>query len=123
MARPSSVKRFLASLVMLRLLRFGGGTETTDYVYTRVLARFYWLTTISRRVIPESSKLGASAVPSRAGTPGSRERNGCESGIGKSSIWDHSPSSLGEPSSERLCSAAPTVGIDLVLDFGLGLVA
>lgn len=106
---------------MLWLLRFGGGTETTDHVYTHVLVRFYWLATISGRVIPKSSEPEAFAVPSRAGTPGSRERDAFESGIGRSTIWNHSPSSSEEPTPERLCSAVLVVAVDFTLNFGLGL--
>lgn len=62
--------------------------------------------------------MGRSALP---GTAGSRECDTFESGIGKSSTWDHSPSSLEEPTPKRLCSVIFVVAINLALGFGLGL--
>lgn len=105
---------------MLWLLRFGGGNKITDHDYTRVLVWFCWLATISEWVLPCSSELEASVALGRAGTPGSKEHDAFESGIGKSSIWNHSPSSS-EPTPEWLCCAIFVVAIDLGLGFGLGL--
>lgn len=113
--RPS-VKRFPVRSVMLWLPRFRGAY---GHVYTNVSVCFYWLVKIRWRVIP--SELEASAAPNRVGAAGPRECDALESGIGKSSIWNHSPSSSGELTPKRLCSAVLVVAVDLALDFGLGL--
>ena len=70
-------------------------------------------------LIPCSREPEAS-TPDGAGPAGSRECDAFESGIGKSSIWNHSPSSL-EEILEQLCSAVLVVAFGLALDFGLGL--